>query len=154
MTTPQTGFMQAAIDAARESVAKGGFPSGAVIVRDGKIVGRGLSIGNVLHDPTSHGEVAAIRHACTALQTTSLANCELYTALEPCLMCLGAAKWSGIEKIRYACSHTRVSPEYYAGHYKTDDINRQLVPPLDIAPMPEWEDAALDVVRDWKKSLG
>ena len=154
MTSPEAGFMRAALDAARESVARSCFPSGAVIVRDGHIIATGLSIGNKIPDPTSHGEVAAIRAACASLQTASLDGCVLYTALEPCLMCLGASKWSGIKKIRYACSQARVSPEYYAGHYKADDINRHLVPPLDIAPMTEWESDELSIVHDWVKSLG
>ena len=63
-----------AIQKAQESIELGGFPAGAIVVKDEKIVGEGTSIGNILHDPTSHGEIAAIRDACTCLNTSDLSD--------------------------------------------------------------------------------
>ena len=105
-------FLQTAIENARESVRKGGFPAGAVVVKDGKVIGTGISIGNTLFDPTSHGEIAAIRNACLNLKSSDLSNAVIYTSMEPCTMCFSATMWAGINKIVYACSKEKVSEEY------------------------------------------
>ena len=57
-------YLQLAIDQARKSVNEGGFPAGSIIVKNGKIIGEGTAIGNILHDPTSHDGVQCIRNAC------------------------------------------------------------------------------------------
>ncbi|MBB5286052.1 tRNA(Arg) A34 adenosine deaminase TadA [Rhabdobacter roseus] len=96
-------YMQRAIDLSMRGSAEGkGYPFGAVVVRDGQVVGEGYN--QVYHnlDPTAHAEVVAIRQACTTLGTYELAGCELYTSCEPCPMCLGAIYWAKIEKIYYA----------------------------------------------------
>lgn len=81
-----------------------GGPFGAVIVKDGKIVGCGHN--QVLHwqDPTCHGEIMAIRDACANLKTWNLSGCELYTTAYPCPMCMGAIQWAGIKKVYYGCN--------------------------------------------------
>jgi tRNA(Arg) A34 adenosine deaminase TadA len=95
-------FLRRAIALATENVLRGaGGPFGAVIVRDGRIVGEGVNTVTAAHDPTAHGEVNAIRAACKALGTFSLAGCELYTSCEPCPMCLAAAYWARIDSIYY-----------------------------------------------------
>ena len=84
--------MRRAIELATENVTSGtGGPFGAVIVRDGKIVGEGVNTVTATHDPTAHAEVNAIRAAAKSLDTFTLAGCELYTSCEPCPMCLAAA---------------------------------------------------------------
>jgi tRNA(Arg) A34 adenosine deaminase TadA len=67
-------FLELAIEKAKESVAQDGFPAGAVVAKDGQVIGVGISIGNSLNDPTSHGETAAIRDACKNLKTTDLSG--------------------------------------------------------------------------------
>ena len=75
-------FLRRAITLATENVVSGaGGPFGAVIVRDGRILGEGVNTVTAAHDPTAHGEVNAIRAACKALGTFSLAGCELYNSL-------------------------------------------------------------------------
>ena len=87
-------FMRQAIAEAREGIHAGhGGPFGTVIVKDGKIVGRGHNCVLSLNDPTCHGEVAAIRDAGKKLGTFDLSGCELYTTGEPCHMCLCACMW-------------------------------------------------------------
>ena len=89
----------------RENVVRGaGGPFGAVIVRDGRIVGEGVNTVTAAHDPTAHAEVNAIRAACKALGTFSLAGCQLYSSCEPCPMCLAAAYWARIDAIYYGAS--------------------------------------------------
>jgi guanine deaminase len=98
-------FLRRAISLATENVVSGkGGPFGAVIVRDGKIVGEGANTVTATNDPTAHGEVNAIRAAARALGTFTLAGCELYTSCEPCPMCLAAAYWARIDAIYYGAS--------------------------------------------------
>ena len=80
---------------------KNGGPFGAVIVKDGKVIGAGVNGVTTLNDPTAHAEVQAIRNACQNLGTFSLKDAVLYTSCEPCPMCLSAAYWSRISKIYY-----------------------------------------------------
>ncbi|MGD0681148.1 MAG: nucleoside deaminase [Terracidiphilus sp.] len=95
-------FLRRAIALATENVLRGaGGPFGAVIVREGRIVGEGVNTVTAAHDPTAHGEVNAIRAACKALGSFSLAGCQLYTSCEPCPMCLAAAYWARIDAIYY-----------------------------------------------------
>ncbi len=81
--------------------AGAGGPFGAVIVKDGVIVGEGWNRVIANDDPTAHGEMTAIRDACARLATFSLAGCEIHTTGQPCPMCLGAIYWARIEKIYY-----------------------------------------------------
>ena len=98
-------FMRVAITEAREGIRAGhGGPFGTVIVKDGKIVGRGHNRVLLLHDPTCHGEVAAIRDAGQNLGTHDLSGRELYTTGEPCNMCLCACLWANISRIYYGCT--------------------------------------------------
>lgn len=79
-----------------------GGPFGAVVVRRGRIIGRGWNQVTSTNDPTAHAEIMAIREACKKLKTFELAGCELYTSCEPCPMCLAAIYWARLEKIYYA----------------------------------------------------
>ena len=81
-------FMRRAIELSAQALEKpGARPYAAVIVKDGKIVGEGLNQSTGHFDPTSHGEVEAIRDACRNLKTLDLSGCDLYTSAEPCSMC-------------------------------------------------------------------
>ena len=81
-----------------------GGPFGTVIVKDGKIVGRGHNEVIKNNDPTCHGEMMAIRDACKNLNTFDLSGCVLYTTGYPCPMCYGAIRWANIDKVYYGCS--------------------------------------------------
>ena len=98
-------FLRRAIALATENVLRGaGGPFGAVVVRDGRIVGEGVNTVPAALDPSAHAEVNAIRVACQALGTFSLAGCQLYTSCEPCPMCLAAAYWARIDGLYYGAS--------------------------------------------------
>jgi guanine deaminase len=102
---PNPEFLRRAIVLATQNVnVGGGGPFAAVIVREGRIVGEGVNTVTTTNDPTAHGEVNAIRAACKALNTFSLAGCELYTSCEPCPMCLAASYWARIDAIYYGSS--------------------------------------------------
>ena len=105
MDNQQLDFMQEAIEEAYTGIRQGhGGPFGSVIVKDGKIVGRGHNRVLLRHDPTCHGEVEAIRDACSKLGTHDLSGCQIYTTAEPCPMCKGAILWANIGKVYYGCN--------------------------------------------------
>ncbi len=95
-------FMTEAIILSQESVSRGGGPFGTVIVKDGKVVGRGVNRVTKSNDPTAHGEIVAIREACANLNSFRLDDCVLYTSCEPCPMCLGAIYWSRVKEVFFA----------------------------------------------------
>ncbi len=96
-------FMREAIRLSREKSRENhGGPFGAVVVRQGKIIGRGWNRVTSQNDPTAHAEINAIRAACKQLKTFRLNDCELYTSCEPCPMCLAAIYWARFKKVYYA----------------------------------------------------
>ena len=98
-------YMEAAIEEAYMGIYQGhGGPFGCVIVKNGEIVGSGHNRVLANNDPTCHGEISAIRDACTKLGTYDLSGCELYTTGEPCPMCLYACLWANIEIVYYGCT--------------------------------------------------
>ncbi len=111
-------------------------------------------MGNKLHDPTSHGELSAIRDACKNLATSDLSDCTLYSSMEPCMMCLNAAMWSSVPKVIFACGKNRVSPDYYGGSYETSSVNAMFARAIEIVQIPEMEESSVELVREWEKSWG
>jgi guanine deaminase len=96
-------FMGEAIRISIRMMRRGkGGPFGAVVVRKGRVVGRGWNQVTSGNDPTAHAEVTAIRDACRRLKTFQLDDCELYTSCEPCPMCLSAMYWARLKKVFYA----------------------------------------------------
>ncbi|WP_336157607.1 nucleoside deaminase [Amycolatopsis sp. VC5-11] len=86
---------------AEKNVADGGGPFGALVVRDGEIVATGVNRVTPSLDPTAHAEVVAIRAACQALGTFSLAGCVLVSSCEPCPMCLASSLWARVDRVLY-----------------------------------------------------
>ena len=96
-------YMDLAIDLSDDNFDKNyGGPFGACVVKDGKIIGKGINRVIKDNDPTAHAEVIAIRNACKTLGTHDLTGCEIYTSCYPCPMCLSAIIWSNIKKVYYA----------------------------------------------------
>ncbi len=100
-------FIREAVDMAAENVKSGqGGPFGALIVKDGKVIGRGVNRVTNIKDPTAHAEVMAIRDACRHLDHFRLEGAVIYTSCEPCPMCLAAIYWARIDKIFFAAKNT------------------------------------------------
>ncbi|MGD6832908.1 nucleoside deaminase [Sutcliffiella halmapala] len=98
-------FLLEAIKLANENVRMGsGGPFGAILVKDGTVVGRGVNRVTGQLDPTAHAEVQAIRDACQNLKDFQLKDCILYTSCEPCPMCFGAIYWARIHEVYFADS--------------------------------------------------
>ncbi|MFK7935143.1 MAG: nucleoside deaminase [Saprospiraceae bacterium] len=99
-------FLKKAIEIAKMGMRQDlGGPFGAVVVKDGEIVGQSSNLVTSTNDPTAHAEVSAIRDACKNLATYQLDGCVLYTSCEPCPMCLGAIYWARPERVVYAATH-------------------------------------------------
>lgn len=99
MIQTDSTFMQAALDLARQGLEAGEVPVGAVVVKDGEIIGRGFNAPISRHDPTAHAEIMALREAAARLGNYRLTGCELYATLEPCTMCAGAIMHARIARL-------------------------------------------------------
>lgn len=98
-------FMNMAITEAQNGIRKGhGGPFGAIIVKNGVVIGKGHNQVVKKNDPTCHGEIMAIHMACKKLHSFDLNGCILYTTGEPCPMCLAAILWANISKVYYGCT--------------------------------------------------
>jgi tRNA(adenine34) deaminase len=99
------GYMKDAIALAREAFARGDWPAGALIVRDGSVIGRGQNEQVTRNDVTWHAETAAIRDATARVHAADLSGATLYATMEPCPMCAGAISLARIDRIVLALRH-------------------------------------------------
>lgn len=98
-------FMEQAVTKAIKGVINNeGGPFGCIVIKDGKIIGKGNNKVTSLNDPTAHAEIVAIREACKTLNSFQLDDCIIYTSCEPCPMCLGAIYWARPKKVYYGCN--------------------------------------------------
>ncbi len=148
-------YLKLAIKQAKKSVDQGGFPAGAVVVKNGKVISEGVSLGFKLNDPTSHAETASIREACRQLQTTNLDGATLYASLQPCLMCFSVANWAGITRIVYGCqkSDEMISKNYYEGKTDINEVNKQNNRQIELSYIPDFEDEMLKLVKKWENEI-
>lgn len=102
--TEHERFMALAMAEAESARARGDVPVGAIVVHDGKVIGRGHNLREVLQDPTAHAEMVAIRQAAETLGSWRLEGCTVYVTLEPCAMCGGAMVLSRIQRCVYGAS--------------------------------------------------
>jgi tRNA(adenine34) deaminase len=100
-------FMREALELAQQAAAAGEVPVGAIVVKDGVIVGRGYNHPIGACDPTAHAEIAALRDAARRLGNYRLSGCELYVTLEPCTMCAGAILHSRIARLVYGAADSK-----------------------------------------------
>lgn len=97
-------FMREALAMAAKAGTIGEVPVGAIVVKDGLIVGRGWNQPISAHDPTGHAEIRALRDAATHLDNYRLSGCELYVTLEPCTMCAGAIMHARISRLVFGAT--------------------------------------------------
>jgi guanine deaminase len=146
-------FMRAAIEEGRKGMnANEGGPFGAIIVKDGQIIGRGHNQVLLLNDPTAHAEVMAIRDACKKLKDFQLADCDLYTSCEPCPMCLGAIYWARPRAVYFACNRADAA----AIEFDDDFIYQQVSTSLNNRSIPFQEllrEEALELFRNWAQKV-
>ncbi|MGS2725291.1 nucleoside deaminase [Psychroserpens sp. BH13MA-6] len=142
-------FMKEAVNAALRGMNNNeGGPFGCVVVKDGKIVGRGNNKVTSTNDPTAHAEVTAIRDACKNLNSFQLEGCEIYTSCEPCPMCLGAIYWARPDKVFYGSNQTDAAnigfddafiyKEIPLPHKERSIPFEQLAREMALKPFQEW----------------
>jgi len=156
-------FMYLALSLSKEAVAHShGQPFGAVVIKDGEIVGEGYNQVLSKLDPTAHGEVEAIRDACKKLNTVDLSGCELYTSCEPCSICVATIYVVGIDAIYYASDLTSCVEHFEPlknSIYKncdTDDLRKQVGMPIEervITSSQHEQDKALSIIKDWASEV-
>lgn len=138
-----------AVELARASVAVGGGPFGAVIVRAGEVLAEGANRVTADLDPTAHAEVNAIRTACARLRDFKLEGATLYSSCEPCPMCLGAIHWARLERLVFACSRADAA----AAGFDDEWIYRELALPLERRSLPTLQharEAGLAAFDEWR----
>jgi guanine deaminase len=116
-------FMKKAIEIACENVSlKHGGPFGAIVVKDGKVLGIGKNEVTQTNDPTAHAEIQAIREACKSLNTFQLTDCEIYTSCEPCPMCISAIYWARPKAVYYAYTKSDAAQSGFDDQFIYDQI--------------------------------
>lgn len=143
-------FMREAIRISIDQMrANQGGPFGAVVAREGRIIGRGWNRVTSSQDPTAHAEVTAIREACRVLGDFKLIGCELYSSCEPCPMCLGAIYWARVDRIYFAAGRRDAAEAGF-----DDDFLYQEVPrPPEERTLPTQQllrAEALEAFEEWK----
>jgi guanine deaminase len=143
-------FIQRAIELAHNgSVQNEGGPFGAVIVKEGQIIGKGNNKVVSTNDPTAHAEILAIREACQYLSSYQLTGCTIYTSCEPCPMCLGAIYWARPDRIVYACTRQDAATINFDDEF----IYNEILLPLDQRKIPAHQcgrEEGLEVFRMWE----
>ena len=142
-------FMQYAIELGRKGMQAGnGGPFGAIVVKNGKIIGEGWNRVLSSNDPTAHGEIVAIRDACKKTQSYNLSGCELYTSGEPCPMCLSAIYWARLDRIFYGFKIQAAAEAFFDDEF----IFKELSKPASDRQIPEiqiLETEALKVLKEY-----
>jgi tRNA(Arg) A34 adenosine deaminase TadA len=138
-----------AVALSREHMEKNaGGPFGAVVVRDGQVIGEGWNEVTSTNDPTAHAEVVAIRRACAARRSFSLAGATLYASCEPCPMCLASAYWARVSRIVFANTRDEAAAIGFDDRFLYEEIRKlpaeRAVPTLHVPHA-----AAAAVFRAW-----
>lgn len=132
-TGPRTdeGFMRQALEAALEADREGDMGAGALVVRDGRVVGRGRNRIRTRRDPLAHAETEAIGEACRALGTADLGGCTIYATMEPCPMCAGAIMLAGIRRWVVGGRHASVG-RTDLGRYSVETFSDFVASPIEL----------------------
>jgi len=146
-------FMRRAIELSLGCVDSDEGPFGAVVARDGRIIGEGVNRVVPSGDPTAHAEIVAIREACRAVGSHVLDGAVIYTSCEPCPMCLGAIWWARISEIVYANNREDAA----AIGFDDDAIYQEVAAPLESRKLPIRRmsaSEALEVFKRWQAKPG
>lgn len=142
-------FMRRAIRLAQQGIDDGqGGPFGAVVVKDGEIVGEGCNRVTSTNDPTAHAEIVAIRAACAKLNSFQLDDCVIYTSCEPCPMCLGAIYWARPARMYFACNREDAAAIGFDDHFIYNEIERP-IEERHIESVNFLRDEGIKVFKNW-----
>jgi tRNA(adenine34) deaminase len=141
-------LLRQAIEKSKESFEQGNFPAGALVVRDGEIISS--AVGSP-YPGLFHADSKAVSAAFEKMGP--LTGASLYVGLENCLMCLGVAYWAGIRDIYFAIPKSKVSGDYYETHAILSNLPKEFNEPIRLHHIPELEEEALQIIKDWESSL-
>jgi tRNA(Arg) A34 adenosine deaminase TadA len=131
-----------------------GGPFGALVLKDGKVIGRGVNRVIGKHDPTAHAEMEAIRDACINLKTHDLSGCELYATGFPCPMCMSAIIWSNIKKVYYSADYKDAEAigfrdSYIYNFIKEGQKNKDILELVEVN-----KDSIIDIYKKFVETKG
>ena len=142
-------FISKAVELAKTGVKSGlGGPFGAIVVKDGEIIGEGCNLVTSQNDPTAHAEMVAIRAACKKINSYQLNGCIIYSSCEPCPMCLGAIYWARPEKLIYACTKEDAKAIGFDDQFIYEELNL-LASERKIETIQQGREIALEVFKIW-----
>jgi guanine deaminase len=129
-----------------------GGPFGAVIAKNGTIIGKGRNKVISSNDPTAHAEIIAIRDACMNLKTFQLADCVIYTTCEPCPMCLSAIYWARLKLVYFGCTRHDAAQIGFDDNFIYEEL--KLEASERAIPMTQlWHNEALKVFDEWENKI-
>ena len=144
-------FMKRAIELSKKNIETGGGPFGAVVVKDGKIIGEGCNKVTSANDPTAHAEVEAIRLACKNINHFDLTGAVIYTSCEPCPMCLSAIYWARLSTIYFANTKSDAASIQFDDDFIYTEIPKKHSE-RKINMVQMMHDEALEVFKAWNIS--
>ena len=145
-------FLREAIRLARDNMAAGGRPFGAVVVKDGRIVATGVNTILADRDPTAHAEMSALRAASRALGSPDLSGCAVYASGNPCPMCMAAMRMSGVGEVAYAYSNDDAEPYGLSTAAVYADLAKPFAEQsMRIRHVPVLAADGTDVYADWQR---
>ncbi|MCA1623047.1 MAG: nucleoside deaminase [Acidobacteria bacterium] len=142
-------FMRRAIALAQNGIDRNaGGPFGAIVVKNGEIIGEGCNRVTSTNDPTAHAEVVAIRNACAKLGSFQLDDCVIYTSCEPCPMCLGAIYWARPEQVFFAATRKDAAIIGFDDQFIYEEIEKDF-DGRQLKIVNLMRDEALTVFQNW-----
>jgi guanine deaminase len=154
MNEKEFSFMQKAIKLSLQGPRENkGGPFGAVIVKDGKIIGQGSNQVTSSNDPTAHAEIVAILEACKNLNSFQLDGCEIYTSCEPCPMCLGAIYWARLSKVYYGNTRQDAAAIGFDDSMIYEELDKNFTERI-IPFIPLGREQALKAFQEWENNTG
>jgi tRNA(adenine34) deaminase len=140
-------FMKKALKEAKKALKKGEIPVGAVVVCDGKVIGKGHNLRETTHKTTAHAEIIAIEQANKKRKTWKLDNCTIYVTIEPCPMCAGAIIQSRIKQVVYGASEAKAGSH----HSVTNLFDQKFRHKVDVLPGVMEKECGLVIKEFFKK---
>lgn len=140
--------MNRAIELSIQNVQLGGGPFGAVIVKDGKIIGEGCNSVTRKNDPTAHAEVEAIRNAAQKAGSFDLSGATIYTSCEPCPMCLSAIYWARMDQVFYANTKQDAAGIDFDDAFIYDELQKPMAK-RQLKMVPLGRERAIEAFRSW-----
>jgi tRNA(Arg) A34 adenosine deaminase TadA len=124
-----------------------------VVVKEGRVVGRGANSVLSDRDPTAHAEIVALRDACRTLVSHELSGCEVYSSCEPCPMCLAALYWARVDRLWYAATQDDAAAAGFDDsliHHEVSEIPRR----RRLVMLPVLRDEAVGLFTEWAEFPG